>query len=107
MQTVGYIEQRNTETIPANLTHSSGVYMVLETRHIYNEWNTQKPILGKPDQQALLTVLVCTWVLSHGGCTEWNGTLGKPNQPRSLGMTEDLPLDAAENLYNLRKKNKK
>ena len=57
--------------------------------------------LGKPDHETLLTVPVCTWVWSCGGCTVWNGILGKPDQPRNPEMTRDLPQVATENRYNL------
>lgn len=62
--------------------------------------------LGKPDHETLLTVLVCTWVWSCGGCTVWNEILGKPDQPRNPEMTRDLPQVATENRYSLQTERK-
>ena len=62
--------------------------------------------LGKPDHETLLTVPVCTWVWSCGGCTVWNGILGKPDQPRNPEMTRDLPQVATENRYSLQTERK-
>ena len=58
----------------------------------------------------VLTVLVCTWVWSHGGCTVWSETHGMPVQPESHGKTADLQLALAEILCSLKwwgKKRKK
>ena len=45
-----------------------------------------------------LTVRVCTWVWSRGGCTGWSETLEKPDPPESHGTKGGLPQAAVETL---------